>query len=387
MRLLRLAAVAFPLILLAASTSYGGDVRVYDVGHYPGGTWAEVRGINDSGLVVAWGDIPQGWTRPIGVPLKGRNAGEWFDLGTLGGERNDFMVMCMGVADTGMIVGHAALPGGTLPLQEPVHGFVWTAKAEMVDLGTLPGVRTWSLAYNVNRNGTIIVGWSSSGWFSIDSLPVVWTPKKGPGGLATAWRIQTLDMTGFEDLVQWYATNVNNSGQITGTAASADFSRQVGFLWNPLPGRRGWEIMALPVTPEFPNAYANDVNEKGEVVGFVAAADWSTMLPAVWKPANPGRTAYTVTTLATPPGVTPPWAQASGINNAGDIVGWFFDAWWTPHAARWIAGDPGFAEELPFPGVWSFALDLNSNGVAVGSYGSETIPENVAAVRLDRSAK
>jgi len=66
----RLRAPAFP----------SKNIKVYDLAHYPGGTWAEPRGINDFGVVVGFGDIASGDMRPIGVPLFGPNAWQWFDL-------------------------------------------------------------------------------------------------------------------------------------------------------------------------------------------------------------------------------------------------------------------------------------------------------------------
>ena len=377
MRLPRLPGVLSVLTLLVAATSYADDVRVYDLGHYPGGSWAEVRSINDSGLVVAFGDIPEGWTRPIAVPLYGPHARQWFDLGTLGGDRADNDVMCMGVADNGMIVGHAALPSG-----EPVHGFAWTPQSRMVDLGTLPGDRTWSLAYNVNRSGTLIVGWSSSEFLGEDALPVVWTPKLvwGRSGPRITWAIHTLDMTGFEQGLYWYAADVNTGGQIIGYTYND--GADVGILWNPLPGGKGWKVMQLPVAPGYTNAYPSHINERGEVVGVVYAADYSSALPALWKPADPRRSVYTLTLLPTLPDATPSFAWASGINDVGDIVGDGYDAKGNDIAARWSTRNPSFVETLPFPGTWSFAYAVNNNGIAVGSYGSDTIPENVAAVRI-----
>jgi len=161
----------------------------------------------------------------------------------------------------------------------------------------------------------------------------------------------------------------------------------MAILWNPLPGGHGWKILQLPASPDYPNAYANDINERGEIVGWVATADWSSGLPALWTPVSPQRSVYTLTRLATLPGATPVWAGASGINDVGDVVGDGRDAVGNDLAVRWSTRTPGFVEVLPFPGTWSFALEVNNSGIAVGSYGSDTVWENVAAVRIRRSTR
>ena len=58
------------------------------------------------------------------------------------------------------------------------------------------------------------------------------------------------------------------------------------------------------------------------------------------------------------------------------------DANFNDFAARWSTKDPSFIEVLGFPGTVSFALKVNDSRIAVGAYGSETIPENVAAVQF-----
>ncbi|MGA2363417.1 MAG: hypothetical protein ABSG73_13280 [Candidatus Aminicenantales bacterium] len=362
----------------SAQANPGRTIKVYDLGYYPGGTWSEPRGINDFGVVVAFGDIASGYTRPIGVPLFGPKAFQWFDLGTLGGDRTDTEVMCMGVADTGMIVGHSAIPGN-----EIVHAFAWTPKSGIVDIGALGDDHSFSLAYNVNKSGTLIVGWSSSEFMGPESLPVVWTPKVmwGRHGPAITWKIQKLDTTGFEGANSWYATAVNDFGQIIGTATTAD-GFQIAVLWNPLPGGKEWKIMQLPVPPDDPNAAPSDINNKGEIVGYFEAADLSVSFPALWKPMVPRRSVYDVTRLTTLTGSEQGWAEANGINDVGDIVGDSYDANWNWFATRYSTQDPSFIKVLGFPGTWSWAYRVNNNHIAVGSYGSDTIPENTAAVKF-----
>jgi probable HAF family extracellular repeat protein len=310
---------------------------------------------------------------------------QWFDLGTLGGDRTDMKVMCMGVADTGMIVGHAAIKVGDI-----VHAFAWTPKSGMTDIGTLANLGysgySWSLAYGVNKAGTLIVGWSGDGWFAEDTLPVVWTPKVvwTSGVPTTTWNIQKLDTKGFEQASYWYATSVNDFGQIIGTATNSD-GVEIAVLWNPVPGRNEWKIMQLPVSSDYPNAWPDNINDKGEIVGAVASSDGSTALPALWQKKSPSENIWNLTLLATPPGS--PYSEAMGINDRGDIVGYSYDANWNTFAAQWSAKDPAFVRLLGFPGAgspgaWSWAFKVNDNRIAVEAYGSDTILENVAAVQF-----
>jgi probable HAF family extracellular repeat protein len=369
------------LLIGSARVTWAQEVKVYDLGHYPGGTWAEPRDISNSGVVVGFGDIASGSTRPIGVPVHGPNAGEWFDLGTLGGERTGYpYVMCMAVADSGLIVGHAA----TATAQRYVHAFAWTDHSGMLDIGTLDG-HNWSLAYGTNKAGTLIVGWSGPAWPSKDHLPVAWTPQLvwRSGRPTMTWAIHQLDTTGLEHFGYWYAGFVNNYGQIIGTAYDAATDLQIAVLWNPVPGGKGWKIEQLPASSDYPNAWANDINDRGEIVGGVAPSDWSANLPALWKPAGrPGNT-RNLTVLPALPGFSG-YDNAIAINNRGDIVGYGCDDYYCgfPSAALWSAKELDSVRVLGLPGTWSVALAVNDNGIAAGAYGSDTVQENVVAVRL-----
>ena len=379
--------IVFSAVLLLVGSAQGAWAqKVYDLGHYPGGTWAGAWGINNSGVVVGWGDIASGYTRPIGVPLLGPNAGQWFDLGTLGGEDTDDHVMCMGITGAGMIVGHTANAAGD------IHGFAWTAKSGMVDIGTLAGLGysgfNFSLAYGVNKAGTLIVGLSGSGWFTADTLPVVWTPTvvSTSSGPRTTWNIQKLDTTGFEADTYWAPQSVNNFGQITGTATGPD-GVEISVLWNPVPGGEGWKIAQLPVPTDYPNSSPFDNNDEGEIVGFVVSPDWSTALPALWRKGPPGGNVWSLTVLPTLSGAPQGWNLAAGINDRGDIVGPSTDAAGNFFASRWSTKDPAFVQPLAFPvaqsaGAWSFANWVNDNGIAAGWYGSSTINQNAFAVRF-----
>jgi len=382
------------LALGSAPLTWAQKVKFHDLGHYPNGTWAEPWGINQAGVAVGTGDIASGYIRPIGVPVFGPEAGEWFDLGTLGGDRTDGYVMCMAVADTGMIVGHSAIAGN-----EIIHAFAWTSATRMVDIGTLADLGltgyNFSLAYGTNKSGTLIVGWSAIGiensiaGQSADALPVVWTPKVvwDSGRSKVTWEIHKLDTTGFEKFRYWTAMHPNDHGQIVGMATGTD-GKQIGVLWNPVGGGKGWKIQRLPCAPGYSSVWPSDINNNGEIVGDVLNGDaltqtWTDEFPAYWKPTDPSGLRFNVTILPTLGGYLSGLGDGEGINDVGDIVGGSTDADGNYYATDWstknLNAPPILLPIPPQPGNWSWANKVNNYGVVAGSYGSETVPENTAA--------
>jgi len=369
-----------------------------DLKHYPGGTWAELWGVSKAGVLVGTGDIPSGYARPIGVPLYGPQAKKWFDLGTLGGDRVD-SVMCMAIADTGMIVGHSAISDN-----ETIHGFVWTAATGMVDLGTLKDIgyagHTYSLAWGTNRSGTLIAGWSSNGLdpnnlvngTAEDALPVVWTPKVtwNSGQWKTTWQIHKLDTSGFHHFHYWAAMVPNDNGQIIGVATAPD-GTLAGVVWNPVNGGNDWKIQQLPATQGYSSVWPSDINNEGEIVGDVLNGNgfpysWTDEFPAYWRPTDHSGLNFSVTILPTLGGYLSGIGDAEGINDVGDIVGGSTDADGNYYASAWRTKDlddlPGLLPSPSHSGSWSWANRVNNYGVAVGSYGNDDVPENAAAWTL-----
>ncbi len=303
---------------------------VYDLGTYPGGTWTQMNDINNDGVAVGAGDIKAGGeSRPIGIPLFGPEGFVWFDLGTFSNQATDIGGSCSRISDTGMIVGYAATEQGYQ------HAFSWksTPEAKKEDLGTWKS-DTCSAANGVNDKESLIVGWSR---LAAHPIPVVWTAKVvwKAGQSTTTWQIQRLDTGGLErpgkvipgvTLNRWVAVAVNDLGQIVGNAYSDPeangFSNAVPIIWNPIPGGKGWKATLLPLPLEYPHAETFDINNQGEVVGYLFDRQEAGLLvfpAALWKPQSSGR-GYSVINL-------PVWCDyapfsiAAGINDLGDIVG------------------------------------------------------------------
>ena len=141
--------------------------------------------------------------------------------------------------------------------------------------------------------------------------------------------------------------------------------------------------MKLPVPADYPSAEPFDINNRGEIVGDVAAQDWSTDFPALWKPVEPSGKAYGVTVLPTLAGSLQGVGDGEGINDAGDIVGGTTDADWNYFATRWSTKDLSSVRLLlGVPGGWSWAAKVSDTGIATGSYGNATVPENTVAWQL-----
>ena len=239
---------------IVAAQAAARQSKVWEFGTFPGGTWASMGDINDFGIAVAQGDVADGSTHNLAVPLFGRHAGEWIDLGTLGGTEAGWDEGLVTISDTGLIVGHSASADENRP-----HGIAWTAMSGIVDLGTLAdiGYSTYNSSYaaGVNKVGTLIVGWSGVEESCINcapTLPVVWTPSLAwkNGRIIVTWTIHKLDTTGFDDMTRWFVWAVNDFGQIVGEGNSDDGSF-VGVLWTPLKNG-SWKLTRLPVVAGFP---------------------------------------------------------------------------------------------------------------------------------------
>lgn len=328
--------------------------------------------VNDFGVAVAQGDLPDGSTHNFAVPLFGRHAGEWIDLGTLGGTETGWDEGLVTISDTGVIVGHSASADQNRP-----HAMAWTETSGVVDLGTLAdvGYPTYNSSYaaGVNKWGTLIVGWSGVEESCLNcapTLPVVWTPTVvwKNGQPVTKWKIRKLDTTGFAVITKWYAWAVNDFGQIVGEG-SGDNGEFVGVLWTPLQNGK-WKLMQLPAVADYPASEPFNINDRGEISGDIEPADGSVWLPAFWKPLDSSRKTYANPIVLPMPEGGFANCYTDGINELGDLTGecWAQD-YSVDQAVRWTTKDTTFSQVLGFPGDWSWSFRVNNDRIAVVTYG------------------
>jgi uncharacterized membrane protein len=365
------------LVVVGSHAMWAQHPRAWDLGVYPGGTWAELHGINDSGVVVGAGDVA-GDQRMVGVPLFGHKEGHWFESGVSSDGVGELMPA---ISDTGVIAGTIIGDNGN------PEAYAWMPNHGGVPLGTLPGDFT-SYAYAISRNGSFIVGQSigqpgDSPY--VIATGVVWTARvnHAHGTTTIAWDIHALPKGGLDTvgavfpgvlLRLWGGWGVNDSGQIAGDAYQVDDSGnwyEIAVVWNPRSHGNGWQVQQLPMpadpmAADFPFTEALAINNQGEIVGDV----WgSAAAPALWKTGRPVGKAWTLTVLPSLSG-TPMWDVATAINDRGDIVGYCYDSDWNAQATRWNAdARHSQVQTLGFPGEWSAAFSVNNRGIAVGAYG------------------
>ncbi len=361
-----------------AQTIPSQKTTIWELGTYPGGTWAGLGAVNDFGVAIGFGDVPPigsdgvGYTHTLAVSLFGPQAGEWVDLGTLGGElsRGWEEPYWFGIANTGIIATHSTMPDGQ------VHAAIWTRESGMLDLGTLantgdPKYKRYNSSYAsaVNRSGTLIIGWSGvDGGYD---TPIVWTPSQAwdNGTHVNRWNIHALDMKGLPNSLGWQPGAVNDFGQIIGFVFDTDFTFIGPVLWNPRSDGQGWKLMVLPYihSSDYPYGLPFGIDNKGNIAGAIESTDGSIWLAELWKPLDGTRTRYSrPIQLPIPDGYT--GCEAVGINELGDITGDCYNDV-TDLPTRWILSNLTFSEILDVPGDWGLALAVNNSGVAALTYG------------------
>ena len=115
--------IAFPFVLLLICSAQGvwaQKAKVWDLGVYPGGSWAALNGVNDFGVAVSVGDVA-GDQRMISVPLFGHNAGNWFESG-VSSNGSVVQVLSPTISNTGLIAG--TIVGATPCVLERYHRFM-----------------------------------------------------------------------------------------------------------------------------------------------------------------------------------------------------------------------------------------------------------------------
>jgi probable HAF family extracellular repeat protein len=326
-----------------------------------------------------------GYTHTLAVALSGPDAGKWIDVGTLGGEQSKgWEEPFAEISNTGLVVSHSTAqtghPHGVAWTKE-------TGMVDLGTLADTGDSRyasyTTSYAIGTNKLGTVIVGGSGPDGDPMVGLlaPVVWTPSKDwmNGKFVTKWKIHKLDTAAFPDF-RWVAWGVNDYGQIIGVGGNGNPATiETSALWNPRADEKSWEdLIPLPQSsdPDHPFTEPYGINESGEIAGIVASADWNTQVPALWQPLDrEGRTYSLPIELPLPKGGFT-GCECVGINDLGDLVG---DCWGAMKdlPTRWTTKDLTFSEIIGFPGNVGFSWGVNNNRIASVTYrGGKNCPSN-----------
>lgn len=336
----RMSLLACGVALLAAAAAYAADDEparpayiVFDTGP-AGGSFAFGSGINNAGWVsgaitTASGSLHAALYLP----------GNAIDLGTLGGANS--AVEWPVKNNHGLVVGIAesATPdpnGEAFSCADfiPVTGttclpFIWQQTTGMVQLPLLGGNNGFATGAN---NAGVAVGWAETAVRDptcthpqqvLQFLAVEWGPGAGEKRVLPPWPGDSTSA----------ATAINESGQVVGISgdcgdAVGAFSARHALLWQngypvrlPTLGGGGWNT---PMAINNSGAAAGFSDTPGDVVGGVLTANFQA---ALW-PAGGG-----IVNLHALSGDV--MAEATGINDRGQVIGTSFAASGASRAFLW----------------------------------------------------
>jgi uncharacterized membrane protein len=268
------------------------------------------------------------------------------------------------------------------------HAVMWTQSLGERDLGILPG-GTFSYPSAINDLGMVTGTADGAGVvISMESgmpnqqctdltQPFVWSPPKGMQGLGT---VSLIDEFSDWCSLPFFATGINDSGQIVGYTATYELDYQWSFL-----STNGNELSTFG--GGWPPAFTGGTNDFNQIVGqsSIFGSTYGYGQATSWQ-GGP-------TLGALGEGVDYA-SSANAINDLGQIAGWSTTA---PISFDGCLGDDG-TDECPVHAViwtkngvirdlgtisgdtYSIALRINLLGQAIGSSGNSlAFPEGVQA--------
>ena len=249
------------------------------------------------------------------------------DLGALPGDNSS---VAWAINENGDVVGWSTGPAGT-------RAFVYTDASGMVALSGLPD-RPWAVARDINDAG-VVVGAANAGGTDLGHA-VIWSD-------GAVQDLGTLGNGYFSE-----ARGVNNQGQVVGwsyTDGGGGLTGVHAFLYTDGGG-------LLDLTPARDNGYANDINDAGQVTGYMTALG--------------GYHAFLWDGGTIDLGVLPQFAHSFGaaVNAFGQVAGNATSA--SGSSERLFRSmDTGELQDLGGQGEHNAAFGINANGTVVGVRG------------------
>ncbi|WP_269435983.1 hypothetical protein [Saccharothrix sp. NRRL B-16348] len=304
------------VVTVATASPASAAIVTTDMGTTPGDTFSQATSVRDDGVAVGYSTRPSGWDHA----LLWNASGAITELATPGRRS-----AAHDINDDGVVVGEA---------ESAEHEVTYPVRWEVTGAVTrLPGDSTGS-ARGVNDDGVIVglVG-------DYPQSPVRWeNASSRPTPLAT--------LPGGND--DGIAYDVNNDGTVVGYSQGSDGNRHA-VMWDA-----AGVIGRLDTPPGHQDCFAHGINESGLIVGTCytdsgsAAVRWDVTGAAAVLPA-----------FGTPE------AGATGVSDAGLIVGYALDVDGRTHAVRW--GAYGTITRLAtLGGAHGVATDINNSGTIVG---------------------
>jgi uncharacterized membrane protein len=283
-----------------------------ELAQLPGGSYGNVaHGINNArqavGVAVETHDHPH--------PSKGefafQHAVTWDKNGALTelpllpeAEQLGAQALAAAINERGTIAGWASGPPVEMwgdVFNGTEHAVIWTPTPgggyTITRLGQLPGTEP-SQATDINNRGQVV------GYAQIDGVgvPVTWDSDGNPTALPTPAGAGNAQATG-----------INNKGEIVGWAQVG--GEVVPLLWTPVAGG-GYTVSVLDNLVDGGEAFANDINDAGIIVGRASLAN-DQLRAILWTPAPGG--GYTIIELCPLSGDT--FSEGNAINNQGQVTG------------------------------------------------------------------